>query len=104
VGGTVTTLVSGALFAYSTRAVKHLDDQTMRLREDREKEREFERKQTLLDNVRNPELRDWIAANLIVGLQGDLADELGRIRRENFSGKASTSGEDGDGVRAENLP
>lgn len=67
IAGTVASLLSGVLFVYSSRAIKHLDSQTVRLREDRDRERSFERNCTLLDRIKSEPLRDQVTANLVIG-------------------------------------
>jgi membrane protein implicated in regulation of membrane protease activity len=89
VAGTVASLLSGVLFVYSSRAIKHLDSQAMRLREDRDRERSFERNCTLLDRIKSESLRDQVTANIIIGRSLESAKNADRSAKDPLSSRKS---------------
>jgi hypothetical protein len=89
VAGTVASLLSGILFVYSSRAIKHLDSQTMRLREDRDRERSFERNCMLLDRIESDALRDQVTANIIIGRSLESVKNADRSAKGSVSSRKS---------------
>lgn len=90
--GAISSLIGGVLFAYSARSIKHLDSQTLRLREDCNLDRSFDRNVELLKQIGDSQLKDLALASLalhqpLAGLHSESASRS----REEVSGENRTS-------------